>query len=118
MPIPTGMNVQAPYSRVKKNETNADMYRSRPDIIIQERNCITLIESKCPFEMNLLKSHNYKITKYQNLFSPLLNPSSHFKLILLESPTHGFTRSLRTTFEIYLNGKNWILQELSKSIKK
>ena len=61
----------------RPNEKNPEMYRSRPDIIICERNCITLIELTCPFETNLLKSHDYKITKYQNLRSAFINPCSH-----------------------------------------
>ena len=74
------------------NETNAEMYRWRPDIIILERNCITVKELSCPFETNLLKSHDYKITKYQNLGNALLNPCSHFILKLLEfSSSLGFT---------------------------
>ena len=84
----------------RPNETNAEMYRSRPDIIIRERNSITVIELARPFETNLLTSHDYKITKYQNLRSALLNPCSHFKLILLFS---WFNRSSRKTFETYLN---------------
>ena len=67
----------------RPNETNAEMYRSRPDIIIREGNCVTVIELTCPFETNLLKSHDYKVTKYQNLRSALLSPYSHFKLMLL-----------------------------------
>ena len=43
-------------------ESNVEMYLSRPDIIIQERNCITVIELTGPFETNLLKLHDYKIT--------------------------------------------------------
>ena len=54
------------------NETNAQMYRWRPDIIIPERNCITVIELTCPSETNLLKSHDCKITKNQNRSSQSL----------------------------------------------
>ena len=90
----------------RPNETNAEMYRSRPDIIIRERNCIIVIELTRPFEINLVKSHNYKNTKYQNLSSALLNPCSHFKLILLEISFLGFTGSSTKTFETHLNGKN------------
>ena len=54
-------------------ETNAEMYQSRPDILIPERNCITVMELTCPFEVNILKSHDYKNTKYQNLQSTLPN---------------------------------------------
>ena len=90
----------------RPNETNAELYQLRPDIIIRERNCITVIELTCSFEMNLLKSHDYKVTKYQNLRSALLNPFSHFKLILLEMSSLGFTGSSIKSFETYLNGKN------------
>ena len=90
----------------RPNEINAEMYRSRPDIIICERNCITVIKLTCPFETNLLKSHDCTITKYQNLRSALLNPCLHFKLILLEIYSLGFTGSSIKTFETYLNGIN------------
>ena len=42
----------------RPNETNAEMYRSRPDIIIREGNCVAVIELTCPFETNLLNSHD------------------------------------------------------------
>ena len=58
----------------RPNETKAEMYRWRPDIINRERNCITVIEIMCPFETNQVKSHDYKVTKYENLRSALLNP--------------------------------------------
>ena len=70
-----------------------------------ERNCITVIELTCPCETNPLKSHDYKITKYQNLRSALLSPCSHFKLIFLEILSLGFTGSSIKTFETYLSGK-------------
>ena len=38
----------------RPNETIAKMYRSLPDII-QEENCITVVEWTCPFEIYLLK---------------------------------------------------------------
>ena len=90
----------------RPNETNAKMCWLRPGIITCERNCITVIKVTCPFETNWLKSHDYKITNYQNLRSPLLNPCSHFKLILLEISSIGFTGSSMKTFETYLNGIN------------
>ena len=66
-------------------EKNAEMYLSRPGIIIRERNCITVIELMCPFETNLLKSHDYKVTKYQNLRSALISSwySLRFRLLVL-----------------------------------
>ena len=82
------------------------MYRLRPDIIIRERNCIIVIKLTCPFETNLLKLRDHKITKYQNLHGALLNPCSHFKQILLEISSLGFTGSSIKTFETYLDGKN------------
>ena len=73
----------------------------------------------CPFETNLLKSYDYKVTKYQSLRSALLNTCSHLKLILLEISSLGFTRSSIKTFETYLNGKNLdsvrIIKKMSRS---
>ena len=82
------------------------MYRSRTDIITREGNCNIAIELTCPFGTNLLKLHDYKITKYQNFRRAPLNPCSHFKLRFLEISSLGFTVSSIKTFETYLNGKN------------
>ena len=90
----------------RPNETNAEMYLLRPDIIIRKRNFITVTELMCPFEINLLKSHDYKFAKYQNFCSALLNPCSHLKLILLKISLLGFTGSSIKTFETSLNGIN------------
>ena len=82
----------------KPNETSAEMYRSRPDIIFRERNCIIVIELTCPFEMNLLK--------YRNLRSALLSLCPHFTLILPEIFSLGFTGSSIKTFQTYIIRKN------------
>ena len=107
-----------PFKSKRSNERNAEMYWSRPDIVIRERNCITVVEVMCPFETNLLKSHDYKVSKYQNLHSALPNPCSHFKLILLEISSHDFTGSPIKIFETYLNGRNCkSSQKMSRSCK-
>ena len=89
----------------RRNEANAEMYRSRTDIIIRKRKCITVTELTYPFERNLPKSYDYKVTKYQSLRRALHSTCSHLKLILLEISSLGFTRSSIKTFETYLNGK-------------
>ena len=97
----------------RPNEAIAKMYRSRPDII-QEENCITVVELTCRLETNLLKLHNYKITKYQNLCSALSNTCSHFKLILLEISYLSFNWSSIKTFKTNLNEKKTLLNVLYK----
>ena len=85
----------------RPNESNDEIYCSQPDTVIPGRNCIAVIKLTCLFEMNLLKSHDYKNTRYRNLHSALLNPCSHFKLMPTEIPCYWFHR----IFNKNLNGK-------------
>ena len=66
----------------RPQDPEADKYRPRPDIVIQERNKTTIIELTCPFETNLEKSRDYKKTRYKNIGSALLSPRAHFNLTL------------------------------------
>ena len=91
----------------RPQDPNADKYRPRPDIAIQERNKSTITELTCPFEKNLEKSRDYKKTRYKNTF--LHSPRPHFNLILLEISSSGFTGSTKSSEQFlrskYLNAK-------------
>ena len=88
----------------RPQDPDADKYKPRPDITIQERNKTTTTELTCPFEMNLEKSHDYKKARYKNLSSALLGPCTHFNMILEISPSR-FTGSTKS-FEQFLKSKD------------
>ena len=60
-------NTNTLFKSSRPNETNAEMYRQRSDIVILERRQITIIELTCPFETNFNKLHKYKARRYNNL---------------------------------------------------
>ena len=62
----------------------------RPAIIIKKNNSITTIELTCPFELNTIKSREYKENKYSEVKNDLVVPDKRFKLILLELTSLGF----------------------------
>ena len=80
----------------KGRDPDADKYRPRPDVSIQEENKTRIIKLTCPFETNLEKSRDYKKTRYKKLDSALLSPRAHFNLILLEISPSGFTGSTKS----------------------
>ena len=89
----------------RPQDPDADKYRPRLDIAIQERNKSTVIELTCPLDTNLEKSCDYKKARYKNLSSVLLCPRAHFNLILLEISSSGFTGSTNS-FEQFLKSKD------------
>ena len=60
------------------------LHRARPDVVIEIRDEIIVIELTCPFELNARKSREYKETRYKEIQSELLTPKLRFSLILLE----------------------------------
>ena len=72
-------------------ENPGNLFKSkRPDIVIKENNSITAIELTCPFELNIIKSRDYKENKYKELKNDLVVPYKQFTLILLELTSLGF----------------------------
>ena len=102
----------------RPNETNAEMYWSRPYIIIGKRNCITVIELTYCFETNLPKSHDYDTTKYQSLCSALLNFCSHFNWYFLRLPLNFIRYPIKNIWKL-LKWKNRVFcknhQKVSRS---
>ena len=65
-------------------------HRARPDIAIEIRDTLTVIESTCSYETNTTKLHEYKETRYKEIKSELLTPPSNFQLIFQEVTSLGF----------------------------
>ena len=53
-------------------------HRPRPDIAIEIRDTLTVIELTCPYETNTSTSCEYKETRYKEIKSELLTPRSNF----------------------------------------
>ena len=58
--------------------------RARPDIAIETRDTLTVIELTCPYETNMTKSRQYKETRYIEIKSELFTLPSNIQLIFLE----------------------------------
>lgn len=83
--------------------TNNLTHRARPDIIIEERDRITVIELTCPYETNLKSSREYKLKRYENLRNELVTPVQDFEIILLEVSSLGFVTEESKRFRTVLN---------------
>ena len=67
-------------------ENPGNLFKSkRPDIVIKENDSITAIELTCPFELNIIKSREYKENKYRES-----KKDKRFTLILFELTSLGF----------------------------
>ena len=87
-------------------QQNDLLHRARPDIAIETRDTLTVIELTCPRETCTTKSHDYKETRYKEIKSELLTPPSNFQLIFLEVTSLGFvTRNIKT-FRNFLKSIN------------
>ena len=73
------------------------LHHARPDIAIETRDILTVIELTCPHETSTTKSRDYDETRYKEIKSELLTPLSNFQLIFLEVTSLGFvTRNIKT----------------------
>ena len=88
-------------------QQNDLLLHARPDITIETRDTLTIIELTCPFETNTTKSREYKETRYKEIKSELLTPPSNFKLIFLEVISLvGFVNKNIKTFRNLLKSIN------------
>ena len=78
------------------------LHRARPDVVIEIRDEIIVIELTCPFELNARKSREYKETRYKEIQGELLTPKSRFSLILLEVTSLGFVTENVKLFRNFL----------------
>ena len=89
-----------------RSATNDLSHRARPDIAIEIRNALTVIELTCPYETNATKSREYKETRYKEIKSELLTPPSNFQLIFLEVTPVGFVTKNIKAFRNFLKSIN------------
>ena len=78
------------------------LHQARPDVVIEIRDEIIVIELMCPFELNVRKSREYKETRYKEIQGELLTPKSRFSLILLEVTSLGFVTKNVKLFRNFL----------------
>ena len=83
-------------------QQNDLLHRVRPDIAIETRDTLTVIELTCPYETNTTKSCEYKETRYKEIKSELLTPPLNFQLIFLEVTSLGFVIKNIKTFRNFL----------------
>ena len=73
------------FSDLINYENPGNLFKSkRPDIVLKESDSIAAIELTCPFELNIIKSKEYKENKYRELKNDLVVPYKQFMSILLE----------------------------------
>ena len=87
-------------------QQNDLLHRARPDIAIETRDTLTVIELTCPYKTNTTKSCEYKETRYKEIKSELLTPPSNFQLIFLEVTSLGFVTKNIKTFRNFLKSIN------------
>ena len=74
------------FAYITNYENPGNLFKSkRPDIVIKENDSITAIELTCPFELNIIKSMEYKENKYMELKNDLVVSYKQFMLILLDT---------------------------------
>ena len=87
-------------------QQNDLLHRLRPDIAIQTRDMLTVIELICPNETNITKFHEYKETRYKEIKIELLIPPSNFQLIFMEMTSLGLVTKNIKTFKSFLKSIN------------
>ena len=87
-------------------QQNDLLHRTRPDIAIETRNTLTVIELTYSYETNTTKYREYKETRYKEIKSELLTSPSNFQLIFLEVTPLGFVNKNIKTFRNFLKSIN------------
>ena len=100
-------------------ENHGDLLKSkRPDIVIKENDSITAIELTCPFELNIIKSREYKENKYRELKNDLVVPYKKFTLMLLELASLGFVsknvKEMRTLLQKLNIDDHYVIKKPTK----
>ena len=93
-------------SQLQVPEQNDLLHRTRPDIAIETRDTLTVIELNCPYQTNTTKSRESKETSDKEIKSELLTPTSNFQLIFLEVTSLGFVTKNIKTFRNFLKSIN------------
>ena len=77
-------------SKLQYNTTSPLFTTQRPYIAILDGDQVTVTELTICFDTNTLKSKEYKIKRYKDLKSQLLQPVSKFTVLFLEITSLGF----------------------------
>ena len=83
-----------PATLFKCPQQNNLLHRARPDIVIETRDTLTVIELTYHYETNTTKSREYRETRYKEIKSELFTPSSNVQLIFLEVTSLGFVTKI------------------------
>ena len=100
-------------------ENPGNLFKSkRPDIVIKENDSITAIELTCPFELNIVKSREYKEKKNRELKTDLVVPYKRFTLILFELTSLGFIsknmKEMRTLLQKLSIDDHYVINKLTE----
>ena len=87
-------------------QQNDLLHRARPDIAIETRDTLTVIELTCSIETNNTKSREYKEPRHKEIKSELLTPPSNFQLIFTEVTSLGFVTKNIKIFRNFLKSMN------------
>ena len=95
-------------------ENPGNLFKSkRPDIVIKENDSITAIELTCPFELNIIKSREYKENKYRES-----KKDKRFTLILFELTSSGFIskniKEMRTLLQKLNIDDHYVINKLTE----
>ena len=88
--LETSSKIYCDSNKLQYNTTSQLFTTQRPHFAILDGDEMTVIELTICFETNTLKSREYKIKRYKDLKSHLLQPVSKFKVLFLEITSLGF----------------------------
>ena len=100
-------------------ENRGNLFKSKkPDIVIKENDSIAATELTCPFELNIIKSREYKENKYRELKKDLVVPYKRFMLILFELTLSGFIskniKEMRTLLQKLNIDDHYVINKLTE----
>ena len=99
-------------------QKNDLLHRARPDIAIETRDTLTVIELTCPYETNTTKFCEYKETRYKEIKRELLIAPSNFQWIFLEVISLGFVtkniKSFRNIPKSINTNERYLIEKLHK----
>ena len=99
-------------------QKNDLLHRARPDIVIETRDTLKVIELTCPYETNTTKFCEYKETRYKEIKRELLTAPSNPQWIFLEVISLGFvTKNIKSfrNFPKSINiNERYLIEKLHK----
>ena len=88
--LKTSSKIYCDSNKLQYNTTSQLFTTQRPVIAILDGDQMTVIELTICFETNTLKPREYKIKRYKDLTSQLLQPVLKYMVLLLEITSFGF----------------------------